>query len=68
MIPQDLPVTSKPLHTVVEKVERRGEKIIAPAEDSISLTRDMLKNIVVNALEEQKKQADANSKEVIKSA
>lgn len=49
MIPQVLPGTSQPLHTIVEEVESRGEKIITPAEDSISMTKDMLKNIVSNA-------------------
>ncbi len=38
------------------------------SEDSICVTRDLLKNIVSNTLEEQKKQAEAGSKDAIKSA
>ncbi len=52
----------------MDEDEGRKEEIITSLEDSISVTRDMLKNIVSNALEEQKKQADASSKEAIKSA
>ncbi len=68
MIPHILPTSSQLLHTIVEEDKGRKEEIITLSEESISLTRDMLKNIVSNALEEQKKQADANSKEAIKSA
>ncbi len=50
----------------MEEDEGRKEEIITSLADSV--TRDMLKNIVSNSLEEQKKQADASSKEAIKSA
>ncbi len=68
MIPQVIPSSSRPLHTVVEEDERRKEEIITSTEDSICVTRDMLKTIVHNVLEDQKKRANAGSKEVIKSA
>ncbi len=68
LVTQNLPKNSQPLHSVMEEVEGREEKVITPVEDSISMTGDMLKNIVANALEEQKKLADANSKEAIKTA
>ncbi len=68
MIPQVLPTSSQQLHTVVEEDEGRKEEIITSSEDSICVTRDILKNIVSNTLEEQKKQADANSQEAITSS
>ncbi len=63
MIPQALPTSSQPLHTVVEEDEGKKEEIITSSEDSICVTRDMLKNIVANTLEEQKKQSEAGSKD-----
>ncbi len=38
------------LHTVMEEVQGRGEKVITPVQDSINMIRDMLKNIVSNTL------------------
>ncbi len=51
----------------MEEDEGRKEEIITSSEDNICVTRDMLKNIVSNTLEEQKKQSEAGSKETIKS-
>ncbi len=54
MIPQILSRSSQPLHTVVEEDEGRREKFITSSENCISVDTVMLKNIVSNALEEQK--------------
>ncbi len=42
MLPQFLPVSSQPLHTLVEEVEGGKEMIITSSEISISVTREML--------------------------
>ncbi len=68
MIPQVIPSSSQTLHTVVKEDEGRKEEIITSADDSICAIRDMLISIVHNALGDQTKQADAGSKEAIKSA
>ncbi len=52
-----------PLKSLMEEIKKDKT-----TEDSISLTRDMLRSIVSNALEEQKKLADVNITEAIKSA
>ncbi len=54
--------------TVREEVEVRLEKSKAPADNNIVMTRDMLKDIVANVLKEQKRLADATSKDAIKAA
>ncbi len=53
----------RPIQTVREEIEKDKT-----TDDNISLTRDMLRSIVSNALEEQKRLADVNITEAIKSA
>ncbi len=52
MIPQIMPTSSQTFHTVLEEDEGRKEDTITSSEDCISLTRDMLKNMVSNTFEE----------------
>ncbi len=52
----------------MEGDEGRKKEIITSTEDSICTTKDMLTNIIQLAFEDQKKLADAGSKEAIKSA
>ncbi len=52
----------------MEEDDGRKEEIITSTDDSVYVIRDTLKNIVQNAIEDEKKQADAGSKEGIKSA
>ncbi len=56
----------QPLQLVEEDIEVRSKKPKTPANDNISMTRDMLKDIVANALEDQERLSDDTSAEAIK--